>query len=294
MLHLSNRAIGDLLVSRLQGYTTLPCLLAKNEQPIRKGHIYIAPPDCHLIIKEGMIKTAQGPEENRWRPSIDVLFRSAAVAYGESVIGIVLTGMLDDGTSGMMAIKKCGGATVVQDPNEAEYPEMPMAVLNAVEVDHCVSLSQMGFIIHETIRSFVPKGIPVAPEVKAEAEIAERTVTGIAHTQALGGAHSLYACPDCGGGLWELQENGTRRYRCHVGHAYSEADLVKKQGEALESTLWVALRMMEERRSLLMRIGDEESRRGLSKLSKSHHERAADLKHHIDVLKGLLFRTEGD
>jgi two-component system chemotaxis response regulator CheB len=293
VLHLSSSGIGDLLANRLQGYSTMPCRLASGETPIRKGHIYIAPPDYHLMIREGYCKTVQGPEENRWRPSIDVLFRSAAATYGDRVIGIILTGLLDDGTSGMQAIRKSGGYTLVQDPNEAEFPDMPLSVINSMVVTHSLPLSQMGFVIHELIEHATPKNAPAPPEVIAEAALSERVLTGLDDLRELADK-SLYSCPDCGGGLWELEENGRRRYRCHIGHAYSEKDLMKKQGESLEATLWVALRMMEERRSLLIRIADEESRRGLSRLSKSHHERAADLKNHIDRLKDLLFRTAED
>jgi hypothetical protein len=103
----------------------------------------------HLLVKKNKIILGSGPEENRWRPSIDVLFRSAAVAYNTRAIGVVLTGSLDDGTNGMDAIKRSGGITIVQDPNEAEYPDMPLSVLNAMEVDHCIPLSQMGDVIFD-------------------------------------------------------------------------------------------------------------------------------------------------
>ena len=289
VLHLSKTGIGATLPRRFQQFTPLTCLMAKDGDSIEKGKIYIAVPDYHLIIKKGIIKIVKGPVENRWRPSIDVLFRSAAVAYGSSVIGIILTGLLDDGTSGMLAIKKCGGITIVQDPDEAEFSDMPLSVLSNMEVNYCAPLAQMGFIIHDVIEHIVPQKMRIPPEIISEAEIAEKTITSLDAVSQLG-SHSLYACPDCGGGLWEIEEQtGQVKYRCHVGHCYSEKDLLTKQGVKIESTLWVALRMMEERFNLLRRTGEEEKKKGHVILSKNHLERADEMKIHIRKLKELLF-----
>jgi two-component system chemotaxis response regulator CheB len=284
VLHLSSRGIADFLSAKLQHLTPLPCKVAKDGARIERGHIYIAPADSHLVIKNGMMKVVNGPVENRWRPSINVLFRSAAVAYGERVIGIILTGLLDDGTSGMIAIKKCGGTTIVQDPNEAQYPDMPLSVLNNLEVDYCLPLQQFGFIIMDVIANKEINNIPIPYEVEAESKIAENTVSGIEDVGRLG-KHSLYSCPDCGGGLWAIKEDKFQRYRCHVGHSYSEDDLLKRQTEQIESTLWVALRMMEERWNLLHKVAREESSKGLNKLASVHSERADELKNHINALK---------
>jgi two-component system chemotaxis response regulator CheB len=269
----------------------LPCHLAKDAQPIVKGNIYIAPPNYHLLVKKNIIGIADGPEENRWRPSIDVLFRSAAAAYGEAVIGVVLTGLLDDGTSGMLAINKCGGTTIVQDPNEAEYPDMPLSVLNNMEVNYCLPLSQMGFVIFDSIKHKELTGIPIPEEIIAESAIAERTATGIDIIRPLADP-SVYTCPDCGGGLWEIKQKGFHRYRCNIGHAYSENDLVKKQTEELEATLWIALRMMEERNSLLKKIGRQELSKGLAQLASGHFKKATELEKHIANLKELIFNNK--
>src|SRR5437763_2723940 len=142
--HLSRKGISDFLVHKLQEHTNLHCERAMEDGSIQKGHIYIAMPNFHMLLKNGLVKLGHGPEENRWRPSIDVLFRSAAAYYNSRVIGIILTGLLDDGTSGMWAIKRSGGSLIVQDPNEAEYPDMPISVLNRMEVDYCVRLGEMG------------------------------------------------------------------------------------------------------------------------------------------------------
>lgn len=292
VMHLSRTSISDFLVHRLQPHTSLKCEVAKEDTSIEKGHIYVAAPNQHLLVKKNKIILGGGPEENRWRPSIDVLFRSAAAAYSTRVIGVVLTGSLDDGTTGMLAIKRSGGTCIVQDPNEAEYPDMPLSVLNNMEVDCCIPLHEMGETIFETIKS-TPEEIAAPQDVIIESEIAERVVVDYENVKQLG-VKSIYACPDCGGGLWNIsKENGKPdRYRCHIGHSYSEKDLVVKQGEILESTLWTALRIMEERRNLLKKMEDDNNKKGLSKMAASYQEKGAGIQFHVDKMKEILFATQ--
>ncbi|CAM3410190.1 chemotaxis protein CheB [Aequorivita lipolytica] len=203
VMHLSRTSISDFLVHRLQPHTSLKCEVAEDAS-IEKGHIYVAAPNQHLLVKKNKIILGRGPEENRWRPSIDVLFRSAAAAYSTRVIGIVLTGSLDDGTTGMLAIKRSGGTCMVQDPNEAEYPDMPLSVLNNMEVDYCMPLHQMGETIFE-ITQTNPEEIAAPQDVIIESEIAERVVVDYEHVKQIG-EKSIYACPDCGGGLWDIPQ----------------------------------------------------------------------------------------
>ena len=288
VLHLSRKGIADFLVYRLQQFTTLKCVLGADNVPIERGHIYIAPPAFHLLVRRGKLCLGRGPEENRWKPSIDVLFRSAAAAYDSHVTGVVLTGLLDDGTSGMWAIKRCGGTSIVQDPNQAEYPDMPLSVLNRMEVDYCVSLGEMGGALEDVLKNKVFDQVRVPPEVIAEAEIAEKMATGIETLQPLG-ENSLYTCPDCGGNLWDVQDEKIKRYRCFTGHAYSETDLAVKQSENIEATLWVALRMMEERKNLLKKMEQQTLDRGFQRFAKEHKTKAEEIQHHIDQLRELLF-----
>jgi two-component system chemotaxis response regulator CheB len=292
VMHLSRASISDFLVHRLQPHTALPCELAKENAAIQKGHVYIAAPNAHLLVKKNQIILGHGPEENRWRPSIDVLFRSAAAAFSTRVIGIVLTGSLDDGTTGMMAIKRSGGTSIVQDPNEAEYPDMPLSVLDNMEVDHCVSLSQMGDLIFQLTQS-APEEIPAPQDIIIESEIAERVVVDYENVKQIG-EKSIYACPDCGGGLWGIEsEKGiTNRYRCHIGHSYSEKDLVVKQGEILESTLWVALRIMEERGTLLKKMEKDNSKKGFLKMATSYREKFENIQRHVDQMKEVLYASQ--
>lgn len=293
VLHLSTTGIGDYLVQRLQQYTPLKCKKASSNEKIQKGYIYIASPNHHLLIKKNMVMLGYGAYENRWRPSIDVLFRSAAVAYSTRVIGIILTGLLDDGRAGMLAIKRCGGTAIVQDPNEAEYPDMPLAILDNMEVDYAISLSQMGEIINTIITQSPAPEIEIPEEIQAEAHISENVSVGVNNVENLG-EQTIYACPDCGGSLWEIKDEKTPRFRCYVGHSYSEADLLLKQAENIEATLWVALRMMEERRNLHRKLAEDTIRKGFARLAADHRQKAEELETHVEKMKEILFTTQNN
>jgi two-component system chemotaxis response regulator CheB len=292
VLHLSKHEIGALLVNRLKKITELTCKIPRNGETLKTGHVYLAKPDHHLMIKRNKILLGRGPMENRYRPSIDTLFRSAAASYGSQAIGIILTGMLEDGAAGMLAIKRAGGTCIVQDPNEAKYPDMPKAVLNALTPDYSLPVSQMGEAIAavlKTKKNRVNGKIPV--DIIKEAEIAERVHIGLNNVKQLG-EHSLYSCPDCGGGLWETSTNGITNYRCHVGHAYSEDGLLTNMENSTETALWTALRIIEERKSLLTKIADKEKQKGNRKMASSYTKRSAELEKQIDHLKRILFRVE--
>ena len=295
VMHLSQTSISDFLMQKLQPLTKLPCEIATEGASIKKSHVYIASADLHLLVKKGTIILGRGPQENRWRPSIDVLFRSAAAAYSTRVIGVILTGLLDDGTTGMLAIKRSGGTCIVQDPNEAEYADMPLSVLNNMEVDYCIGLASMGEVIF-SITQTTPEEKPAPKDVIVESEIAERVVVDYDNVKVLG-EKSIYACPDCGGGLWSINKGGdgqgkADRYRCHIGHSYSEGDLVIKQGEIFESTLWTALRIMEERRNLLKKMEDDNANRGFQTAAKNYHQKVDDIQVHVDKLKEVLYESQ--
>ena len=243
VIHLPSTSQSNYLSDRLQPVTSLKCVVPQDGEKILEDHIYVTPVGQHLLVHKNKILLGNGPEENRFRPSIDVLFRSAAASYNSAVIGVILTGMLDDGTAGMDAVKRSGGVCIVQDPGEAEYPDMPLSVLDHIDVDHCVTLDKMGDIILKiTQTERVEK--PVPEDVIIESQIAERVLVGYENIKKLG-EKSIFACPDCGGGMWYIENGGkVARYRCHIGHAYTEKDLVVKQNEKLETTLWMALRIM--------------------------------------------------
>jgi two-component system chemotaxis response regulator CheB len=288
ILHLSRIAIGDFVVHRLSQVTAMHCSLAVDGAAVEADNIYVARPNQHMLVKDNKILLGSGPEENRFRPSIDVLFRSAAVAYSSHAIGIILSGMLDDGTSGMWAIKRSDGTCVVQDPNQAEYPDMPLSVVNNMEVDHILALADIGPVIAEIIKLKKGRRKPVPKDVITESKIAEHTAVGIDDVRKLDVDQSIFACPDCGGGLWEIRNDIIKRYRCHIGHAYTERDLVLKQAETASATLWTALRMMEERKHLLRKMQHESEKKGHKSESTRQVEKQNELAHHIDTLKDIL------
>lgn len=294
VLHTSNMAYTDAIVSRLQNNTVFTCKMAEHEEPIRSRFVYFAVPDQHLLLKRGTVLLGKGAEENRWRPAIDVLFRSAAVAYNSRVIGVILTGLLEDGTAGMQFIKRCGGTCIVQDPDEAEYPDMPKSVLRYVKVDYCTTLERIGIIIKEMARNGMPAEAKVPEELQKEAALAERIAIEMDNMDRLGGNLSGFSCPDCGGALWELNQGGLTRYRCYTGHMFTGDELQESKRKELETTFWVALRILEERRNLLLRMSEEEERKGWVRSAANKARRADELQVHIGRIKDLLFASTDD
>lgn len=287
VIHLPPEENADIFVARLQSQTTLSCQTATHNLRLHRGKAYFAPAGRHTIIKEDHIVLTMGPAEGRWRPSIDTTMRSAAASWNSHAIGIILTGMLDDGMVGMEAIQRCGGVTLVQDPNEAEYPNMPLAVIKNQTSSWCGPLNQ----IPHTLQTYLqqnPQRTEVPEDIRIESSILEHTNTEIDNLPKLG-EHSLFSCPDCGGGLWEIKNGHAARYRCHIGHSYTETDLLQRQGQDVEKSLWVALRTMEEKRKLLVKIADKEEEQGLHALSRDHKSRAKELQQSIEHLKTLIF-----
>jgi len=249
--HMSADGTADGLVWAINKAGELPCTQARNGEAFVRGHVYLSPSDHHMMVGKGEILVTKGAQENRSRPGIDPLFRSAAVAYGNRVIGVLLTGLLDDGTAGLSAIKRCGGTCVVQDPKDAAYPDMPQSALNQVAVDHCLPLSEMGALLSTLVLRKPGKRRPVPKDIVIEGKIAERVLSDLGSVDALGD-QVPFNCPGCGGVLWKVGKGTSLRYRCHTGHAYTAPVLLAEQTAKIEETLWVALRMFEERRNLLV------------------------------------------
>jgi two-component system chemotaxis response regulator CheB len=297
VIHLSKRAIGDMIVTRLQKSTSYRCKIPRQGELLKARHIYIAKPDHHLMVRGNKMLVGKGPMENRYRPSVDALFRSAAASHGANVIGIILTGMLEDGAAGMVAIRRAGGVCIVQDPNEAQYPEMPRAVLNQLSPDFSVPVSGMGKAISTVLERKRKKEVHSIPDdIVKEARIAERVQIGIDSVKEIG-EHSLFSCPECGGGLWEIKGNGgdgTKHYRCHVGHAFTSEGLLTGMEASTETALWTALRIIEERKNLLKKIEAKEKKGGNRKLAITYHKRAKELEQQIDHLKKVLYAASAD
>ncbi|HEY1325655.1 MAG TPA: chemotaxis protein CheB [Casimicrobiaceae bacterium] len=263
------------------------------EGPFRKGHIYVAPPDQHLVLERGRMRVAHGPRENRHRPAIDVLFRSAAMAYGPRVTGVVLTGTLDDGSAGLWSVKNRGGVAVVQDPRDAMFPDMPRNAMDAVTVDYCLPLREIApalvRIANEPLLS-----VATQPDVKMELEVnmASQTTATMDQLDRLG-ARSELTCPECGGALWEMQQPPPR-FRCHVGHAYSLRTLIAAQGDRVESALWAGLRGIEESEALAQRLRDSARERGHEHSVRLYEERLVEHKRNAETLREILRVLPGE
>ncbi len=245
------------LAQILDRWGPLPAANAVNREQIRPGRVYVAPPDRHMVLEPGRVLITRGPKENRFRPAVDPLFRSAAMTYGPRVVGVVLTGGLDDGTSGLWAIKRLGGAAVVQDPEEAFMPSMPLSALGQVEVDYTLPVAEIAPLLVKLTRTSVAEqgGYEVPEELNIEVGIARE---GRALDIGLGklGGPSVFACPECHGTLLQLKENGRTRYRCHTGHAFSADSLLAEITGNVETSLWNAIRAIDESVMLLRHMAE--------------------------------------
>jgi two-component system chemotaxis response regulator CheB len=249
VLHMAPDFSADVLVNRLNKRSAFPSKVAEHDEHFRVGRVYVAPAGAHLLLERDVICLRKGAHENRYRPAIDPLFRSAAVSHGASVIGVVLTGMLDDGTSGLVAIERCGGLAVVQDPADAAFPAMPQSALDHVKVTHKAPLAEMGALLERLVGERPPRRRRPPKDVVAEAIIAARVVSNARFAESLG-ARVSNNCPTCGAALVEIAELSLLRYRCQTGHAFTASALLAAQEERIEETLWITLRMLEERRNL--------------------------------------------
>ena len=236
----------------------LPAVQPQDGEPIQIGLIYVAAPDHHLLLENGKVIIKRGPKENRFRPSIDALFRSAAFTYGPRVIGIVLSGMLDDGTSGLWSVKRMGGVAIIQDPLDAAFPAMPANVLEFVEVDHQVPVAQMAALLFRLTGEPLPK----KPKIPGkEMKMLEMEIVIATHDNAFQmgiiemGELTPFTCPECHGALTKLKEGNIMRFRCHTGHAYTISALLSEVSESIEDLLWQAMRGLEESNMLLEQLG---------------------------------------
>jgi two-component system chemotaxis response regulator CheB len=278
----------QILADLLAHEGSLPAGYPGDGDSIRPGRIYVAPPDHHLVLQERRVRVVRGPKQNRHRPAIDVLFRSAAFAHGPRAIGVVLSGVLNDGAAGLAAIKRAGGVAVVQDPSDARFPEMPRHAIEGVDVDYQVVSAEIPPLLTELTSEDLPAN-PQMPDLGLEFEVGADL--GKSDPESLDGlgARSVFTCPDCRGTLWEMNDEQVLRYRCHVGHGFGADSLMESQQTELEETLWTAVRAMEEQAVLARRVG---SRISASGVPTELRLKAEDLERHADILRGILARNE--
>ena len=228
-----------------------------DRQRIEGGHIYVAPPDHHLLIEPGRLRVTKGPREHGFRPAVDPLFRSAAQVFGPGAIGVVLSGNLDDGTAGLWTIKKLGGTAIVQESSEALFPSMPLHAQRHVAVDYSVPVSRIPSLLVDllSVQSMADPA-PLRPSVEIDVSIAKGRVPRETGLEQIG-TPSPFACPDCHGVLLEFEEGGRVRFRCHTGHAYSLDSLLSAMAEGIEHAVNAAERVLEEGSLLMQRMGNE-------------------------------------
>lgn len=281
----------SLLPQILSRAGSLPAQEAAEGERLRPGRIYTALPDFHVLInKDKTMHLSKGPRENRHRPAIDPLFRSAALAYRSRCIGVILTGTLDDGTAGMLAVKNGGGVTIVQDPDDAVYPSMPKNVLEHVKVDFTLPLAGIAAKLVECLAKPCATSDPDGDDMEMM-EMEKKIVAldpATLQKDDRPGKPSAYSCPDCSGVLWEIEDGDYLRFRCRVGHAFSPETMLEAQGDVLEAALWSAIKTLEESARLSARLADNERRRGHDWLVQRFEERERDARERADVIRRFL------
>jgi two-component system chemotaxis response regulator CheB len=268
---------------------SLRAAYAREGDEIAPGCIYIAPPDAHLLVERKRAIVRRGPRENGSRPAIDPMFRSVAATYGSHAIGVILSGALNDGSSGLQAIKTCGGLAVVQDPGDAAYAEMPTSALAATPVDHVVPLREMVPLLRRLVAQRVPSETPPSPELQREVAIAAQRDSDIATIDRLG-ERSVLTCPECHGLLWEIQDGNLVRYRCHVGHAFTLQSLEAEQATELDRAMSSALRALSERIHLVRRLADEARKMQHERMAGRWESRAREYEQQAGVIRAALVK----
>lgn len=288
VLHMS-RDRGSAIPEILRGAGALAVKFAEDGEPIRPGTLLVAPPDRHLIIRPESVRVSGGPRENFWRPSIDVTFRTAAVVHRTRVVGVVLSGMLDDGVAGLAAIRACGGEALVQAPDEAICPELPEAALRQVEGARAMTPREIGAELARLARTEPSQPPQVPPELELEARI---VADGSDFIASLGMPEriSFYNCPECGGPLAE-QPDRPMRFRCTVGHGFSAASLEDGMRREIESSLWVAIRLLQQRSNLGRTLAEKESAKHRTHGAQTYLDRAEEDAAHAEVLRRLLMEV---
>ncbi|MCW7537042.1 chemotaxis protein CheB [Aquabacterium sp. A7-Y] len=270
----------------------LPACRARHGEAVLPGRIYVAPPDHHLLVARDTLRLTRGPKENHSRPAVDPLFRSAAVEYGPRVVGVVLTGYLDDGSDGARAVAECGGVVVVQDPAEAFAPEMPDSALRAVRTAQASPLAEIPALLEQLTR----EELALPPVAVPETLLVENAISlleghSVEELKKIASPSSL-TCPDCGGSLWRIKDGERPRFRCHTGHAFSELALRDAQRSATEESLWSAVRSQQEEALLAQEMAQSLRLLGEDRRAKAEDVRAQKLMQRVKVLRSLLEEQE--
>ena len=289
VLHIPSSGIG-ILSTVASAASRLPVVQAESGMVIKNGHIYLAAPDHHLLLRESHMMLGRGPRENMVRPAIDALFRSAALQYGPRVIGVVLSGLLSDGAAGLTAVKQCGGVALVQDPTDAVASEMPLRALEATTVDLCVPSAKIGDVLSDLVREEAGTRLPVPAEIRLEVEIAAGERIGSDSLVKIADPAAL-TCPSCGGVLSALKAEHPLRFRCQVGHAYMADALAKEQEGRVDEALRVALRIIEERAELVHRMAEDGRHSGRASVAQMYDARSVEYREYADMIRRFMLRS---
>jgi two-component system chemotaxis response regulator CheB len=281
----------SLLAPILDRESAFTAVVAEDAMAIQPGVIYVAPADRHLLVRRDRIELSRGPKENGVRPAADPMFRSLARAWGPAAIGVVLSGALDDGSAGTVSLSEAGGTVIVQDPADALVPGMPASAIAANPPDYTLPLAEIGGVLERLVRAAAPapreeQAMPSVPDPDDHLHAEQRPA----------GPASGFTCPECSGALWEVKDGALARYRCRVGHTYSEDAMVEAQGQAVEAALWTALEVLEERGELLRRIagrmeGTPRSARRFEESAREALDRAALIRRALSMGVGSYALT---
>ncbi|HEX2197666.1 MAG TPA: chemotaxis protein CheB [Burkholderiales bacterium] len=244
---------------------------------IEPGRIYVAPNDHHMLLENGYIRITKGPKENRFRPAVDPLFRSAAYIYGPRVVGVVLTGALDDGTAGLYTIKLRGGTAIVQEPADAMIRSMPLNALEHTEADYRLPAGEIGELLGRLVREHAPAAPALPPEEDQKTHNELRIAAGqnaLEENVMPFGELSPFTCPECNGVLTMIREGSVMRFRCHTGHGLSPSTLLSAISGSAEERLYDAIRVMDEAILLLNKLGEEFTQAGNSRAAEECFDRA--------------------
>ncbi|NEU99535.1 chemotaxis protein CheB [Bradyrhizobium uaiense] len=289
-IHLSSQFRSELDAILTQA-GPLPASFAVDGERLERSRLYIAPAERHLILESGHLRLGSGPRENNARPSLDPLFRSAALCCGPRTVGAVLTGTLGDGAAGLSTLKQCGGITVVQDPSDAAFPEMPTTALARSHPDHVVGLTGMPALFETLARQPAGQAMPIPGNLQYEVDIASGGRSSM-HEMDRIGRRSVLACPDCHGVMWEFDDGELVRYRCHEGHAYSAEVMSLALDDNLRRAFGIALQALDERVALARKLEAQASTGGQTRVAKSWAAKAAEFEAEAKVIRDSIRRTD--
>lgn len=277
----------NLLAGIFDAQSSISVSTAVDGDVLRPGHAYVAPVDHHLLVIDNMVRLGRGPRENMARPAIDPLFRSVAMSYGSRVIAVVLTGMLNDGASGLADIKRCGGITVVQNPADAVAPDMPRGALRGSDIDYRAPLSDMAALLVKLVGEEAGPAVDIPEDIKSEVQIALGRRSDSEILSQFSDPVAL-SCPACGGVLSQIKRWPPLRFRCQVGHSYTSEALEAEQEGTTDEAIRVALRIMEERAVLTQKMADDARQSGREAAAVSYEQRAGESRAHATRLRRAI------